>query len=150
MSGFIFPWARDDLSLAEGDRSAAQEFAQRDLLQRLRLEVLLEAAATPDSPLGRALATAITAGTDKTFGAAVEDLIAQRDPLATWIKPAGGVVHGIVARIHEQAAVAAATLDGERASYEGSEPSAKLKRGPIVTTPAVKSGAAKWMPQVSS
>src|SRR5439155_13184392 len=71
--------------------SVLEEFAQRDLLQRLRLEVLLEAAATPDSPLGRALATAITAGTDKTFGAAVEDLIAQRDPLATWIKPAGGV-----------------------------------------------------------
>src|SRR4051795_11718911 len=38
-----------------------------------------------------------------------------------------GVVHGIVAPIHEQAAVAAATLAGERAAYEGSVPSAKLK-----------------------
>src|SRR4051812_33682265 len=38
-----------------------------------------------------------------------------------------GIVHGIVAPIHEQAAVAAATLAGERAAYEGSVPSAKLK-----------------------
>jgi nitrite reductase (NADH) large subunit len=38
-----------------------------------------------------------------------------------------GVVHGIVAPIHEQAAVAAATLTGEDACYEGSVPSAKLK-----------------------
>src|SRR4051794_19620155 len=38
-----------------------------------------------------------------------------------------GVVHGIVAPIHEQAAVAAATLAGERAAYAGSVPSAKLK-----------------------
>src|SRR4051794_3133474 len=38
-----------------------------------------------------------------------------------------GVVHGIVAPIHEQAAVAAATLAGEGAAYAGSVPSAKLK-----------------------
>ncbi|MDQ6775375.1 MAG: nitrite reductase large subunit NirB [Actinomycetota bacterium] len=38
-----------------------------------------------------------------------------------------GVVHGIVAPIHEQAQVAARTLRGERAVYEGSVPSAKLK-----------------------
>jgi nitrite reductase (NADH) large subunit len=39
-----------------------------------------------------------------------------------------GVVHGIVAPIHEQAAVAARVLRGERdATYQGSVPSAKLK-----------------------
>src|SRR3954454_11750731 len=38
-----------------------------------------------------------------------------------------GIVHGIVAPIHDQAAVAAATIAGEQAAYEGSVPSAKLK-----------------------
>jgi nitrite reductase (NADH) large subunit len=38
-----------------------------------------------------------------------------------------GIVHGIVAPIREQAAVAARTLLGEPASYRGSVPSARLK-----------------------
>ncbi|HZO36947.1 MAG TPA: nitrite reductase large subunit NirB [Solirubrobacteraceae bacterium] len=38
-----------------------------------------------------------------------------------------GIVHGIVAPIHEQAAVAARTLCGEDAVYAGSVPAAKLK-----------------------
>jgi nitrite reductase (NADH) large subunit len=38
-----------------------------------------------------------------------------------------GIVHGIVAPIHEQARVAAATLCGAAAAYEGSIPTAKLK-----------------------
>ena len=38
-----------------------------------------------------------------------------------------GVVHGVVAPIHEQAAVAAETLLGGRAAYEGSVPGARLK-----------------------
>jgi nitrite reductase (NADH) large subunit len=38
-----------------------------------------------------------------------------------------GVVHGIVAPIHDQAKVAAQTLTGGDASYEGSIPTAKLK-----------------------
>src|SRR5207244_2801758 len=68
-----------------------EEFAQRDLLERLRLEVLLEAAGAPESLLGRALAAAITAGADKAFDAAVEDLIEKRDALVAWIELAGGV-----------------------------------------------------------
>ena len=71
--------------------SVLEEFAQRDLLERLRLEVLLKAAGAPESPLGRALAAAITAGADKAFGAAVEDLIEKRDALIAWIERAGGV-----------------------------------------------------------
>ena len=38
-----------------------------------------------------------------------------------------GIVHGIVAPIHEQAAVAGRTLTGEEAQYAGSVPSARLK-----------------------
>ena len=71
--------------------SVLEEFAQRDLLERLRLEVLLEAAAAPESRLGRALATAITAGADKAFGAAVEDLIGKREALIAWTERAGGI-----------------------------------------------------------
>jgi nitrite reductase (NADH) large subunit len=38
-----------------------------------------------------------------------------------------GVVHGIVAPIHQQAAIAARALRGDVAAYEGSVPTAKLK-----------------------
>ena len=38
-----------------------------------------------------------------------------------------GIVHGIVAPIHEQAAVAARTIAGDSAEYAGSVPSARLK-----------------------
>jgi ATP-dependent helicase/nuclease subunit A len=70
--------------------SVLEEFAQRDLLERLRLQVLLEAAAAAESPLGRALTAAITAGADKAFGAAVEDMIGKRAALIAWIERAGG------------------------------------------------------------
>jgi len=48
--------------------SVLDERAQRDLFERLRLEVLLEKAATPEG----ALPAVIAAGTDRNFGAAVE------------------------------------------------------------------------------
>jgi nitrite reductase (NADH) large subunit len=50
-----------------------------------------------------------------------------------------GVVYGIVAPIHEQAAVAAATLTGGHERYEGSIPSAKLK---VMGVDVVSVGAA--------
>src|SRR3954449_10485724 len=56
-----------------------------------------------------------------------------------------GVVHGIVAPIHEQAAVAAATLAGERAAYAGSVPSAKLK---VMGIDLVSVGAAEGSREV--
>src|SRR5204863_4030142 len=52
-----------------------EEFAQRELLDRLRLEVLLEAAGAPDSALGRALSTAITMAADRTFGEVIDEAI---------------------------------------------------------------------------
>jgi nitrite reductase (NADH) large subunit len=51
-----------------------------------------------------------------------------------------GVVYGIVAPIHEQAAVAAATLVGDEAAYEGSVPSATLK---VMGVDVVSAGAAE-------
>src|SRR3954454_17526585 len=58
-----------------------------------------------------------------------------------------GIVHGIVAPIHEQAAVAAATLAGERATYAGSVPSAKLK---VMGVDLVSVGAAEGSREVVS
>jgi nitrite reductase (NADH) large subunit len=58
-----------------------------------------------------------------------------------------GIVHGIVAPIHEQAAVAAATLAGGRAAYEGSIPSAKLK---VMGVDLVSVGAAEGSREVVS
>ncbi len=86
--------------------SVLEEFAQRDLLERLRLEVLLEAAA-PESPLGRALEAAIKAGADKAFGAAVEDLIEKRDALIAWIGGAGSI-EAAIAELSMTLGVAAA------------------------------------------
>src|ERR1700730_11243080 len=71
--------------------SVLEEFAQRDLVERLRLEILLEASAAPRSALGRALTTAITAGADRAFGTVVEDMIAKRDALVAWVERSGGV-----------------------------------------------------------
>src|SRR5262249_48600656 len=50
-----------------------EERAEAELIDRLRLAVLLEAAAAPDRPLGRALAAAIVAAADQTFADVVRD-----------------------------------------------------------------------------
>jgi ATP-dependent helicase/nuclease subunit A len=68
-----------------------EERAEAELIDKLRLEVLLQAAAAPDGPLGRALATAITAAADQTFAAVVREAIGQRDVLMKWVDLVGGV-----------------------------------------------------------
>jgi len=73
-----------------------EERAEAELIDKLRLEVLLEAAADPDAPLGRALAVAITTAADQTFATLVRDAIAERDTLMQWIDGAGGVDPAIV------------------------------------------------------
>jgi nitrite reductase (NADH) large subunit len=56
-----------------------------------------------------------------------------------------GVVYGIVAPIHEQAAVAAATLTGTDAAYEGSVPAATLK---VMGVDVVSAGLAEGRREV--
>src|SRR5262249_33450120 len=68
-----------------------EERAENDLLARLRLAVLLDAAAAPESPLGRALSTAITVATDRTFAEAIAQAISARDRLIAWIAHAGSI-----------------------------------------------------------
>src|SRR5437660_5735199 len=68
-----------------------EERTRSELIDRLRMGVLLEAAAKPDSDLGRALATAITVAADQTFAEAIDEAIAKHDELEAWIGHAGGV-----------------------------------------------------------
>ena len=72
-----------------------EERAENDLLARLRLSVLLDAAAAPESPLGRALSTAITVATDRTFAEAIEEAIRARDHLTGWIAHAGSIANAM-------------------------------------------------------
>jgi ATP-dependent helicase/nuclease subunit A len=68
-----------------------EERAEAELIDKLRLDVLLQAAAAPDEPLGRALATAITAAADQTFAELVRETIGRRDEVMAWVDRVGGV-----------------------------------------------------------
>jgi len=71
------------------------ETAQRQLLERLNLEVLLDAAAEPASSLSRALATAIAHAADQTFKDVVNEAICMREAVSGWIAHAGGIENAI-------------------------------------------------------
>ena len=68
-----------------------EERAEAELIDKLRLQVLMEAAAAPDGPLGRALGIAITAAADQTFADVVREAIAERDALTAWLDHAGSI-----------------------------------------------------------
>ena len=68
-----------------------EDRAEKQLIDKLRLEVLRDAAAAMESPLGQALTTAITAAADITFSEAVQDAIADRDDIMQWVERAGSV-----------------------------------------------------------
>ncbi|HUD87486.1 MAG TPA: double-strand break repair helicase AddA, partial [Xanthobacteraceae bacterium] len=65
------------------------EAEQTQLQERLTLAVLLEGAATPDSPLSRALTSAMTAAADQTFRDVVREAIGMRDKVQHWVMSAG-------------------------------------------------------------
>ena len=67
------------------------EITETQMLGELTLAVLLEAAETPDSALGRALAQAVLAAADVTVQDMVREAIRERDPLTRWVDQAGGV-----------------------------------------------------------
>jgi ATP-dependent helicase/nuclease subunit A len=68
-----------------------EERTQSELIDRLRMSALLEAAAKPDSALGHALATAITMAADQTFAEVIGEAIGRHDEIDAWIKHAGSV-----------------------------------------------------------
>ena len=55
-----------------------EETERKQLLERLSLEVLLLGAREPESPLGRALATAISSAADRTFREVVNEAIVEQ------------------------------------------------------------------------
>jgi ATP-dependent helicase/nuclease subunit A len=67
------------------------EASTTQLLDKLTLDVLLEAAAKPNSALGQALATAIVVAADQTFKDVVSDAIRERDAIDAWTQRAGSV-----------------------------------------------------------
>ena len=67
------------------------EAAEAQLFERMRNSVLLEGAAKPDSPVGRALAMAIATATDFTFREVMSAAIRQRSAVMAWLKHAGGI-----------------------------------------------------------
>jgi ATP-dependent helicase/nuclease subunit A len=73
------------------------ETEQTQLLERLTLDLLLEAARTPESPIGRALAAAITAASDQSFRDAIRAAITAREAIARWCIDTGGVEAAIAA-----------------------------------------------------
>ena len=67
------------------------EAATAQILNQLTLDVLLEGATKPDSPLGQALATAIAAAADVTFKDVIAETIGKRDLITAWVDRVGGV-----------------------------------------------------------
>ena len=65
------------------------------MLDELTLDVMLDAARDPDGPLGRALASAITAAADLTFKEVIREAIGKHDLVTSWIGRAGGVQQAI-------------------------------------------------------
>src|ERR1044071_7866591 len=72
-----------------------EERTRSELITRLRMSVLLEAAAKPDSALGRALATAITVAADQTFAEIIGEAIGRHDEIDAWLKRTGSVAAAI-------------------------------------------------------
>jgi ATP-dependent helicase/nuclease subunit A len=77
-----------------------EERAETELIDKLRLQVLMAAAETPESPIGRALATAITAAADQTFADVVREAIGKRDEVMGWVERAGSVEAAIAELSH--------------------------------------------------
>src|SRR5262249_60979295 len=71
------------------------EAAPQQLVNELTREGRLEAATKPQSPLGKALADAITSAADVTFKEVIAEAISKRDLITRWTGRAGSVQHAI-------------------------------------------------------
>ena len=71
--------------------SVLDEATTTQLLDDLKLDVLMEAAADRESALGRALAQAIVVAADQTFKDVIDDAIRDRDKISAWLTRAGGI-----------------------------------------------------------
>jgi ATP-dependent helicase/nuclease subunit A len=71
--------------------SVLDERAEGELLSRLRLDVLLQAAAQPDTAVGQALAAAIASSADRAFLEVLDEALAKRDELTKWLAETDGI-----------------------------------------------------------
>jgi ATP-dependent helicase/nuclease subunit A len=93
------------------------ETAQMQLLEDLTLKALLEGAADPDSALGRALGTAMTAGADQTFREIVREAIGRRDAFINWRVGAGSIDAAIAGLSRVLGVAPEETLDSIEAQF---------------------------------
>jgi len=68
-----------------------EETQQKQMLEDIRMSVLLAAAANPDSAEGRALATIIPLASDWSFAVAVPEAIREHRRVTDWLTHAGGI-----------------------------------------------------------
>src|SRR5277367_37311 len=65
--------------------------SQTEMFERATMAALLEAAAAPASPLGRALRRAVTFAADSTVRTVVGEAVKEREKLMRWLDAAGSV-----------------------------------------------------------
>jgi ATP-dependent helicase/nuclease subunit A len=106
---------------------------QTQLLEKLTLDVLLQGAEAPDSPLGRALAVAMTAGADQTFREVVRGAISQGDTIRRWNEKSGGA---------DQALDALSTVLGVDPAMTLAQVEQEIVNGPILPPPEWQAVAA--------
>jgi ATP-dependent helicase/nuclease subunit A len=73
--------------------SVLEDRVQAEMLKRARLAVLLEAAAAPDKPLGRALKVAVAEAADSTLVDVINETTRKRVKLIAWIE--GGLARAM-------------------------------------------------------
>ena len=111
-------------SVLAGDDGGVRGLRFADGTELACEQVVIAAGIRPHTELARA------AGLRVERGVVVDDRMATSHPRVLAVGECAqhrGVVHGIVAPIHDQAAVAADTLTGRESAYAGSIPTAKLK-----------------------
>ncbi len=69
--------------------------AEAQLLDQVRLGALLEAAAEPEGPLGKALSVAISMAADQTLKEVIGEAIRKRELIDAWIAQDGGIADAI-------------------------------------------------------
>ena len=69
------------------------EAGEAELLNRMTMAVLLDAAQQQEGPLHDALTLAIETSSDQSFQAIIRDAIGKRNAILRWVEHAGGIAH---------------------------------------------------------
>ncbi len=101
--------------------SVLDDAEHSQLLEKLTLSVLLDGAAAPESPLGRALAFAMTAAADQTFRDVIREAIGRHDAMTRWVENAGGIAEAIAGLTSQLGLGSADELEKIEAEYFNGE-----------------------------